>query len=150
MKTRIGLIVGAVALVGLSVLAALMLALPGRVSTADTETFARANQLYSNGNFEAAKAMYLQLVDTGIENADLYHNLGVTYTALGEANQAEIMFAKSRELAPRELYGRQSRSNGLPFTQNEMALGALVLVGMLAIGLIVVRTFTGSVTRSSV
>jgi tetratricopeptide (TPR) repeat protein len=149
MKERIVLVVGAVVLVGVAMLVALMLASPGQVSPADAETFSRANQLYSNGNYEAAKAMYLQLVDAGIENADVYHNLGVTYAALGDANQAETMFAKARELAPRESYAEQSGTNGLPVTQNEIALIALGLTGVIALGFVLVRTFRGGEVPSN-
>lgn len=138
MKQRILFLTAAVVLVGASLLTVWSMLTPTRVSEADGETFARANQLYANGNYDAAANLYTQLVASGIENAELYHNLGATYTAMGKAKQADEMYARARELSPRAAFNGQV--GGLPLSQNELAFAALAVAGFFALGIVLFRS----------
>ena len=139
MKQRNILGLAAVILVGASLFIAWQLAAPARVSDANTETFARANQLYQNGNYPAAAKMYEQLVTSGVENADLFYNLGVTYAAMGNAERSEEMFAVARAFAPREPQIAQTGTMRLPLTQNETALLALAVAGIVSLAFVLLR-----------
>lgn len=130
MNTRIFLYVGILLLIAASLFAAWQIASPTRVSNADAETFARANQLYGNGNYAAAENLYQQLIASGIENAEVYFNLGATYAAMGNANRASEMYARAQQLNPRDAQIAQvSSAPVMPFAQNEIALLVLALAG---------------------
>lgn len=139
MKQRTLLILAAVLVVGASVFIAWRMAAPAQVSDANVETFERANQLYQNGNYAAAASMYEQLVSGGIENAELFYNLGLTYKAMGNSAQAEDMFAVARAFAPRQTQIAQTGAAGLPLTQNETAVLALAVVGAVAVVFVLLR-----------
>lgn len=139
MKQRTILVLAAVILVGASLFIAWQLAAPTRVAEADRETFARANQLYGNGNYPAAAKMYEQLVASGVENADLFYNLGVTYAAMGNDGRSQEMFAAARAFAPRDPQVAQTGTMGLPLTQNETALLVLAGVGIIAATFVLLR-----------
>lgn len=136
MKQRTLLALAAVILVGASLFAAWRMAAPGQVAEVNVETFARANQLYQNGNYAAATSIYEQLVANGIENADLFYNLGLSLAAMGNAGRSDEMFAAARALAPRDAQIAATGGGGLPLTENETlflvlasaGLGALVFV----------------------
>lgn len=140
MKQRTILVLVAVVLVGASLFLAWQLAAPAQVSDANTETFARANQLYRNGNYPAAAKMYEQLVTGGVENADLFYNLGVTYAAMGNAGRSEEMFAVARAFAPRDPQVAQTGNIGLPLTQNETALLVLAGAGVITVLFVLLRS----------
>ncbi len=140
MKQRIAFIAGALFLLGASLFVAWQLALPTRVSNADAETFARANQLYAKGNYDAAANLYQQLITNGIENAEVFYNLGMTYAAMGNANQAEEMYTRARALNPRDAQLQPTaQRNEISFTQNESALLAFTAVGICAVAFVLVR-----------
>lgn len=140
MNKRIVFVLGALLLVGAGLFIAWQLALPTRVSNADAETFARANQAYEKGNNQAAANLYQQLISNGVENAEVFYNLGVTFTAMGNANQAEEMYARARELNPRATQIAQTANAArIPLTQNEMALLALAAIGVCAVVFVLMR-----------
>lgn len=145
MKKQILFALGGSVLIVASVLLAWQLAAPTGVSNADAETFARANQLYGNGNYDAAANLYQQLIASGIENADVFYNLGATYTALGNAKQAGEMYARARELNPRDgQLAQAANGGGVPLAQNEIALLAFVAVGLGAIVFLLLRPISFS------
>lgn len=140
MKQRIVFIAGAFVLLGASLFVAWQLALPTRVSNADAETFTRANQLYEKGNYSAAANLYEQLITNGIESAEVFYNLGMTYAVMGNVNQAEEMYARARALNPRNAQIQPAvNGNEIPLTQNESALLAFAAVGFCAIAFVVIR-----------
>lgn len=68
----------------------------------DQETLQIANQLYGSGDFAGAAQLYQQLVDSGIQNADLYYNLGSSYIQLEDTGRAILNFERAQRLAPRD------------------------------------------------
>lgn len=140
MNKRIVFILGALLLVGASLFIAWQLAMPTRVSNADAETFARANQAFEKGNYQAAANLYQQLISNGVENAGVFYNLGATYAAMGNANQAEVMYARARELNPRAAQIAQTANAArIPLTQNEIALVVLGVVSCAAVMFVSIR-----------
>lgn len=133
---------GALALTGALVWGAMQLAAPTPIAQSDVETFARANQLYQNGQFATAAQLYQQVIANGGESADVYYNLGVALKAVGDAKGANAAFARAYELAPRDAQIAQAANVAEPlvppWTQNEMALGAMVLAMALAFAAIIV------------
>ncbi len=62
--------------------------------------FAKANKLYEEGKFEAARAHYEQIVSSGDYSADLFYNLGNTNFRLGDVGKAALNFRRAIELEP--------------------------------------------------
>ncbi len=62
--------------------------------------FAKANKLYEEGNFEAARTLYEQIVRSGDYSADLFYNLGNTNFRLGDVGKAALNFRRAIELEP--------------------------------------------------
>ena len=143
MKTKILLGLGALLVAGALWWSAMQLSAPTQVSETAAQTFARANQLYQNGSYAAAAELYQQLSAQGIENAELYYNLGSAYRALGDAKQANDAYAHAYTLAPRdsEIANAAGISSALPpLTQNETALALLtVTFGLTAAALVLRR-----------
>jgi len=137
-KLAIGLgsMLGVFALVGI----AWYMMTPSALPAADAQTFASANQLAAQGNYRAAETLYQQLVNAGVNNADVYYNLANTQTALGDAAHAADSYARAYALAPRDAQIAQTaHSRSIPLTQNEIALLALAAVSLLAILLVRAR-----------
>ncbi len=84
--------------------------------------------------------LYEQLSAQGLVNADLFYNLGQAYSQLGKANQAVAYYTRAAQLAPRDgqiaerlkQAGVSTRSV-VPFTSNELMLGALLLSCVVAV-----------------
>ncbi len=140
---RLGLIVLLIAMLAVSFGVTAQLTAPRPMSEADRATFARANQLVETGQVVAAVNLYEQLSAQGIVNADLFYNLGQAYSQLGKANQAVEYYTRAAQLAPRDgqiaerlkQAGATTRSV-LPFTSNELMLGALLLASVIAVVLV--------------
>ncbi len=62
--------------------------------------FFRGNQLYEQEQYQGAVQTYEQLL-TGVENADLYYNLGNAYYRLGNLGQAIWAYEMGLALEPR-------------------------------------------------
>ena len=101
MKTAL-IAVGMILLAGALVFGAMQLTAPTTLPNADAQTFARANQMYEKGQYAAAVNLYQQLVTQGVENADVYYNLGRAAQAAGDAKLAGDAFAQAYTLAPRD------------------------------------------------
>lgn len=146
-KILIGLC--AVLLAGALLWGASVLAAPAPLPNADAETFARANQLYEKGQYAAAVNLYEQLIAQGVENADVYYNLGSASKAMGDAKQAGEAFAHAYMLAPRDADIAQAAnaSSGMipAMTPNEVALVALAFTMLLsAVVLMMRQRFVGA------
>ena len=70
------------------------------VEAAEPAQFAKANKLYEDGDFEAARALYEQIVRSGDFSADLFYNLGNTNFRLGDVGKAALNFRRAIELQP--------------------------------------------------
>jgi hypothetical protein len=66
-----------------------------------SETFARANRAYAEQKYDAAISAYEELLRTGIENDELYYNLGNAYFRAGKLGPAVLSFERALRLAPR-------------------------------------------------
>ena len=122
---------------------ALRMSAPSPLESADRETFERANQIYTAGNYAAAAGLYEQLAAKGITNPDLFFNLASAYSQTGRTEQAAEYYARAAELAPRdELIASRLKQAGralslpVPLTMNELALGGLMMICLLALVLV--------------
>jgi len=72
-----------------------------RIGLADvTADFQKANQLYDQGNFSAAKQAYESLERTGNRSAALYYNLGNTEFRLNHSGEAVLNYERALALEP--------------------------------------------------
>ena len=140
---KIGFIVLSILMLAGLAAIALQMTAPSPLESADRETFERANQLYQAGNYAAATSLYEQLVDKGVTHPDLFFNLANAYSQAGSSEQAAEYYARSAELAPRDalITSHLEQASGslplrIPLTMNELALGALMITGLLAIMLV--------------
>lgn len=133
---------GALFVTGALLWGGMQLAAPTQISQVDAETFARANQLYQNGQYATAAQLYQQVLANGGDSAEVYYNLGAALKASGDAKGASQAFERAHELAPRDAQIAQAANaiQGIfpPLTPNEMALAALTLAMGLAFILLVV------------
>ncbi len=65
------------------------------------ETFVNANAAYEAGSSREAVALYLALLETGIETGELYFNLGNAYLRNGELGRSIAAYRRSQALLPR-------------------------------------------------
>ncbi len=142
MKKWILLGLGGALVMGALLWGALQLAAPTQVSSTDAETFARANQLYQNGQYAMAAQLYQQAIANGGDNAAAYYNLGVARKASGDVKGANAAFAQAYALAPRD--AQIAQAVGAPaqwipaLTPNELALTALLTATGLAFAILIV------------
>lgn len=136
MNKKLLIALGGVVLLGVLILFAVQLNAPTRLSSADAETFARANQLNEKGQYATAVNLYELLLAKGIENADLYYNTGIAYAALKQPDKASEAFKHARALAPRDAQISQAAPAAqfnVPVTQNEIAIFVLGAAGCAAL-----------------
>ncbi|HFC12002.1 MAG TPA: tetratricopeptide repeat protein [Anaerolineae bacterium] len=76
--------------------------------SAELGTFEVATQLYENGNYGAAAALFEQLVEQGYEDADLLHNLASAKHKQGNYGEAILYYRRALQIAPRN---RDTRAN---------------------------------------
>jgi Tetratricopeptide repeat len=69
-------------------------------SKGDPALWDQANQEFSAGKFEQARADYSQLAATGKVSPELFYNLGNTYLKLDEKGRAALNFKRALALAP--------------------------------------------------
>ena len=62
--------------------------------------FDEGNQRYQAGDFDGALERYAQILDDGLENGELYYNIGNTYFKLGELGPAILYYERARRLMP--------------------------------------------------
>lgn len=61
-----------------------------------------ANQSYANGNYQEAVELYDEILQSGLESAALYYNLGNAYYKSGELPRAIINYERALLLEPQE------------------------------------------------
>jgi tetratricopeptide (TPR) repeat protein len=61
-----------------------------------------ANDHYRNGDFSAAQRAYTQVVDSGVEDARLFYNLGNSHFKLQELGAAILWYERAYRLDPRD------------------------------------------------
>jgi hypothetical protein len=66
------------------------------------EAMLAANQAYENGEYLEAAAGYEAIIRYGINNSDLYYNLGNAYFKHGDLGRAILNYRRAYRLAPRD------------------------------------------------
>ena len=140
---RLGFVILLVALLALAIGLTAQFTAPRQMSATDRATFARANQLAEAGHAAAAVSLYDQLSAQGVVNADLFYNLGQTYSQLGQTSKGIEYYTRAAQIAPRDgqiaerlkQAGISTRSV-VPLTTNELMLGALLLASVIAVVLV--------------
>ncbi len=77
-----------------------ILATVSLLAESNTDTFKKANDLYSDGKYSQALELYSQLEKNGIESADLYYNMGNCYYRLRKIPETILYFEKAAKLSP--------------------------------------------------
>ncbi len=81
-------------------LLALYLLMPAMAQ--EDQRLAKANELYTSGQFEEAINAYEEILKTGIESPEIYYNLGNTYYKSGLLPQAILNYERGKLLAPHD------------------------------------------------
>jgi tetratricopeptide (TPR) repeat protein len=66
------------------------------------ELFFRANKEYSDGNYQMAVELYEEIVSQGIENGNLFYNLGNAYFRLGQRGRSLLNYERARKYIPHD------------------------------------------------
>jgi len=64
------------------------------------DVFRSANEAYFRGDFKAAAAGYGRLVDAGVEDPDVYFNLGVAHARMDELGEAILYLERAARVRP--------------------------------------------------
>jgi tetratricopeptide (TPR) repeat protein len=81
---------------------------PGGTITAQEEaqnhtaTFDRANILYAEARYDEAIVVYLSILDDGVENGNVYYNLGNCYFKKDLPGKAILYYERAKRLMPRD------------------------------------------------
>lgn len=71
-------------------------------NTKQDSTLIIANQQYNAGNFHEAIQNYTTLINSNIESAQLYYNLGNTYYKIDDLASAILFYEKAKKLNPND------------------------------------------------
>lgn len=71
-------------------------------SSVVTDLMQDGNQLYEDGQFDEAAAVYQSLVDAGLEDGALFFNLGNAYFKQEDWGQAILNYRRAQRLMPRD------------------------------------------------
>lgn len=71
-------------------------------TTEYTDTLQAANGLYRSGNYLEAIQLYKQILDQGIRDPVVFHNLGNSYSQLGDDGRALLFYRRAAALNPRD------------------------------------------------
>ena len=66
------------------------------------QIFESANNYYSNGDYNSAINLYVQIVDSGYESHSLYYNLGNSHYKLNNIAESNYYFEMARKLSPND------------------------------------------------
>ena len=73
------------------------------VKTKDpTQLFYNANQAYGKRDYVEAVEDYVAILDMGLENGNLYYNIGNGFLRLGKAGYAILCYEKAKRLMPQD------------------------------------------------
>lgn len=72
------------------------------------DLFNSANKLYAEKNYLKALDLYLEIIERGIVNPDLYYNIANTYFKLGKKGLAILYYEKALKILP---FDREIREN---------------------------------------
>lgn len=64
--------------------------------------FEEGNQLYQDGEYQAALDRYLQINEAGFESGEAYYNMGNAYFKLGDLGLAIVNYRRALRLMPRD------------------------------------------------
>jgi len=76
--------------------------LAAQASTSAASLFNRGNELYKDGEFEQARDAYRHALDSGVDNAALYFNLGNAELRSGRLGPAIADYMRAQRLKPRD------------------------------------------------
>lgn len=62
--------------------------------------FIQANTQYEKGHYDKAATLYEEIVEDGLESAELYYNLGNAYYRLDNVGLSILYYEKARKLSP--------------------------------------------------
>ncbi|MCM8760813.1 MAG: hypothetical protein NC938_00055 [Candidatus Omnitrophica bacterium] len=97
MKTLVGIsILLAVILMGHAVLAA------DQKKAGPDQLFYNANQAYAKRDYVKAVEDYAAILDMGLENGNLYYNIGNGFLKLGKVGYAVLCYEKAKRLIPQD------------------------------------------------
>jgi tetratricopeptide (TPR) repeat protein len=65
-------------------------------------TFSEANAAYARGDYEQAATLYEQLVEAGVDDVDVYYDLGLCHARRGAHGRAVAAFERALRLDPRD------------------------------------------------
>lgn len=74
------------------------------------QSFVAGNAAYESGDYEKAIEHYKGLVDTGVENPDLYYNLANAYYKSNNLARAVLFYERTLRLTPRDRDARENLS----------------------------------------
>ena len=66
----------------------------------ENNSFEEANAAYNEGDYEQAMTIYGNIVDSGLESAELYYNMGNTYYKMRQYPMAILYYEKALKLDP--------------------------------------------------
>ena len=69
-------------------------------AAAQTDRFARANELYEQKEYAGAIEVYTEIINGGVESASLYFNLGNAYFKKGDLGHAILYYLRAKRLDP--------------------------------------------------
>jgi tetratricopeptide (TPR) repeat protein len=80
----------------------LALSVSSIIFSAPDNRMVEANMLNGNGEYAKAIEKYNQIINTGVENSELYFNLGYAYYKSGELAKAILNFERAKLLSPND------------------------------------------------
>jgi tetratricopeptide (TPR) repeat protein len=91
--------------------AVLLFTVPARADDTLGAVFLRANQAFLAGDDRAAVEGYRQLVDSGVDDAEVYYNLATAYSRRGQLGRAIQFYERVLRLRPGDDGARQVLAN---------------------------------------
>ena len=79
-----------------------LVVLDAGAQSASVGLFNEANDRYRGGDFEGARRAYLQVVDSGVQDARLFYNLGNANFKSGRLGEAILWCERANHLSPRD------------------------------------------------
>ncbi len=92
----------------------------GNLLSTQESFFEEGNREYRDGDFEAALASYVQILESGYESAALYYNIGNSYFKLGDLGRSILFYERALELNPRDDDARANLELAQSLTADEI------------------------------